>query len=71
MKTSEVINFLIDRRIKAGLSQSAVAKKIGCSQSKVSKIECSEDEYAQIKDLQLYAKALGLEIKIEFAREKC
>ena len=38
----DLVKFLRDARIKAGLTQVEAAKKLGCRQTFISKIECGE-----------------------------
>ena len=60
----KLMNRLIDRRHKVGMSQLDVAKVLKCTQSRISKLEDSQDTYIRIGDLRAYAKAVGLKVKI-------
>jgi transcriptional regulator len=62
----KLIKHLILLRQKYRLTQKELAKKMKCTQSKVSNIEYSLDRNLKIKDLVGYAKALNLQLKIEF-----
>ena len=62
----KLVKLLFFLRCKENLSQKLLANKISCSQSRVSKIESSLDEELTIKDLRDYAKALNLEIELNF-----
>lgn len=55
-----IINFLMALRAASGLSQSEIAAKMGCTQSKISKLEGGKDEELSIGDFHGYADALGL-----------
>jgi transcriptional regulator with XRE-family HTH domain len=50
-------------RSARGLSQEDVAKKLGCSQSWVSKLEHGTDDNLRIGDLKAYLSTLGLEFR--------
>lgn len=58
-----VMRQLMAMRAVAGLSQSDVAKSMGCSQSRVSKMEKSADDRLRYGDLRRYAQAVGCELK--------
>lgn len=49
-----------------GLSQKDVALKLGCTQSRISKLESMTDADLRIGDLSKYAEVLGLELRITF-----
>lgn len=53
-------------RCKHGLSQKELAAKIGCSQSRISKIEHSIDDDLTVKDLTDYAKAVNLQLEVGY-----
>jgi transcriptional regulator with XRE-family HTH domain len=55
-----LVRHLFALRCARGLSQKAVAEKMGCTQGKVSKLEASRDEDLSLGDIRGYAKALGL-----------
>lgn len=61
---SELSNLLFSLRCKKGLNQKEIAKKMGCSQSKISKIESSYDMDLFIGDIVLYSDALGLNFNV-------
>lgn len=54
-------------RCKGNFSQKELAHKIGCSQSRISKIEGAPNEEITVKDLEDYAKALGLQVELGFS----
>ncbi len=51
-------------RVAKGVSQAEVAQAIGCSPSRVSRIEKGYDEDLRIRDIQGYAQALDCEIHL-------
>lgn len=59
----QLISDLIALRIKKGLSQAEVAKKIGTKQSAIARIE-SGDENLTIDSVQKMTDALGAKIRI-------
>lgn len=52
-----------------GLTQAEMAKKIGCSQGKVSKIESSFDRRLTIEELLEHADALGFVLEIGYQKK--
>lgn len=58
--------FLSTLRCGAGFTQKDMAEKIGCSQSKVSKLESSPDEKITVKDLIQFGQALDKRLAIGF-----
>jgi len=58
--------FLFYLRCQNGLSQKELANKIGCSQSRVSKIEHAFDKDLTIQDLLDYGKVLNLQLEIGY-----
>jgi transcriptional regulator with XRE-family HTH domain len=57
-----IVNHLVALRGARELSQKDIADKLGCTQSKVSKLENSEDDDLRLGDLRLYADAIGLNL---------
>src|ERR1700726_538855 len=56
-------------RSAQGLSQSDIAEKMGCTQSRISKLESGSDADLRLGDLQTYADALGFETRIVLTRK--
>ena len=54
--------FLFALRCEHKLTQEELAERIGCTQSRISKIESSYDEDLSVKDFKDYGKALGLQL---------
>lgn len=57
---------LMALRCKSKLTQEKMAAKVGCTQSKISKIEHSLNENITVEDMTLYAKACKLQLEIGF-----
>jgi transcriptional regulator with XRE-family HTH domain len=60
----QLIKALIVLRTRAGLSQQELAQKLGCTQSKISKVESGNDEDIRFGDLVDYASAIEHEMRI-------
>lgn len=63
---TRLIDQLIVARARAGYTQSQLAKKMGCSQSRISKFEDSQDAELTLGDLQAYAQAVGAQLDAKF-----
>ncbi|MFK5675724.1 helix-turn-helix domain-containing protein [Ligilactobacillus sp. LYQ60] len=57
--------FLRTERIKRGISQAELARRLGMSQPQLAKIE-KLSSISSLKTLNRYAKGLGYEIKLRF-----
>jgi transcriptional regulator with XRE-family HTH domain len=66
IKGKSLAKFLFYLRCRHSLSQKELANKIGCSQSRVSKIEHSLDKDLAIQDLLDYGKVLNLQLEIGY-----
>src|ERR1017187_4754192 len=55
---------LVVQRAIHHLSQSDIADKMGCTQSRISKLETTNDDDLRIGDLARYSDALGLRVRI-------
>lgn len=64
-----VVKQLSALRAARGLSQSEVAERLGCSQSRVSKLESGMDADLKLNDLAGYCSAVGLSVGLVFADE--
>jgi hypothetical protein len=60
LKHTEVVDQLVLARLRAGLSQTDLATRMKCTQSRVSKIEDSLDAQLSLKDIYEYAGAVGV-----------
>lgn len=59
-----IIKDLMVQRATQHLSQEDIAEKMGCTQSRISKLESTTDANLRLGDLARYADALGLRISI-------
>ena len=59
-----LLHFLFGARASRGVSQKDIAKRIGCSQSRVSKIENGLDASLSLGDLDAYLNALGMKSRL-------
>jgi predicted XRE-type DNA-binding protein len=60
----ELVRNLMALRVAAGLSQKEIATKLDSTQSRVSKLEASEDADLRFADLAAYAGALGFNARV-------
>ena len=59
--STQVIDRLVIERNKVGLTQAGLAKRMGCTQSRISKLEDSVDAELTLGEIDTYCAALGLE----------
>lgn len=64
----QVIKHLLALRAAKGLSQKDVAERLGCTQSRVSKLENASDNDVRLGDLFAYCDALGLHCGLVLSR---
>ena len=62
---TRLIDQLIVARVTAGLTQAQMAAKLRCSQSRISKIEDSQDVDLSLGDIQAYARIVGLKLRLD------
>ncbi|MFA5256727.1 MAG: helix-turn-helix transcriptional regulator, partial [Opitutales bacterium] len=55
---------LIRTRINAGLTQKQLADKLGCTQSRISKIECAHNDDIRMSDYGKYLGACGYDVSV-------
>ena len=65
-----IIDFLMALRTSAGMSQSDIAEKMKCSQSRISKLENGKDDDLRIGDFHAYAEAIGFELAIFLGKKE-
>ncbi len=65
-----VIKHLIALRTARSMSQKDIAGQVGCSQSRVSKLEHGMDDDLRLGDLRAYARALGFSTGLLFGDRK-
>ena len=59
-----ILKDLMIQRATLGLSQKDIADRLGCTQSRISKLESTTDPQLRLSDLVQYADAVGLRVKI-------
>jgi len=62
----QIAKLLFFLRCKRSLSQKEMAKKIGCSQSQISKIESSHNKDLSVKDLLAYGEVFDLQLDVGY-----
>lgn len=63
----QLVKHLIAHRVKNNMSQQDVAERFECTQSRISKLESSSDDDVRLGDLEKYAEAVGLELRMVLA----
>jgi predicted XRE-type DNA-binding protein len=63
----QIVKHLMALRATKSLSQSDIAKKMECSQSRISKLESGLDDDLRLGEFSAYVSALGLEMRIVLA----
>ena len=61
-----IAKFLFYLRCKNNLTQKRMAEKIGCTQSKISKIESAYNKELSVQDLLDYGKAMNIELELGY-----
>src|SRR4051812_33145895 len=64
-----LIKRLLALRAAAGISQEDMAKKLGCTQSRISKLESSNDADWRFGDVIKYISAVGYRTEIVFFKQ--
>lgn len=60
-----VANELLKARTRAGLTQEAVASRMGTSKSTISRLEAAGRHSPSISSLQKYAEAVGCKVQVK------
>lgn len=68
VRNRSVINCLMAQRAVLNLSQKDIAEKMGCTQSRISKLESGFDDDLRLGDLREYTSALGLGLTMRLAK---
>lgn len=63
----ELVAHLFALRCAQGISQEEMAKQLGCSQGRISKLEATTDGRLRLGDVAEYASALDMELRIVLA----
>ena len=66
----QVANQLLRARARAGLTQDAVAERMGTTKSAISRLESAGKHAPSLNTLQRYARAVGCDIRIKLVRQK-
>jgi transcriptional regulator with XRE-family HTH domain len=66
VQQGQLAMLMADARVSKGISQRQLAKKMGCSASKVCKVESAQDADLRVGDIVRYLSALGLETTVGF-----
>ena len=60
---TRLVDRLIIARVKSGLTQTQLAGRLKCSQSRVSKLEDSVDADLTLGEVQAYARGVGIKVE--------
>jgi DNA-binding XRE family transcriptional regulator len=66
----QLVNQMLNARSKAGLTQDAVAEKMGTTKSAVSRLESGGKHAPSLTTLKKYAAAVGCELQVTLVRLK-
>ena len=65
---TRLVDRLIIARVKSGLTQTQLAARLKCSQSRISKLEDSVDAELTLGEVQAYAKGVGMKVEWSLLR---
>ncbi len=66
----ELASQLLKARTRAGLTQDAVAERIGTTKSAISRLEGSGKHAPSLTTLQKYARAVGCDLQVRLVPQK-
>jgi len=66
----QVVNQLLKARTKAGLTQDAVAERMGTTKSAISRLESAGKHMPSLSTLKRYAEAVGCELQVKLVPQK-
>jgi len=66
----QVASQLLQARCRAGLTQDAVAERMGTTKSAVSRLESAGKHPPSLMTLKRYASAVGCELQVKLVRKK-
>ncbi len=66
----QVVDQLLKARARAGLTQDAVAERMGTTKSAISRLEGSGRHAPSLTTLRRYAQAVGCDLKIKLVPQK-
>lgn len=61
---------LLEARAKAGLTQDAVAERMGTTKSAISRLEAAGKHTPSLATLQRYARAVGCDLQVKLVPQK-
>ncbi len=64
LQSRQIVKSLAAMRTAKGASQEDIANELGCSQSRISKLESGTDADLQLRDLEAYGRVLGQQFQI-------
>lgn len=65
-----IVGQLLKARTKAGLTQDAVAERMGTTKSAISRLESAGKHAPSLGTLKRYAKAVGCELQVKLVPQK-
>jgi DNA-binding XRE family transcriptional regulator len=66
----QVVSQLLKARTKAGLTQDAVAERMGTTKSAISRLESAGKHTPSLSTLRRYAEAVGCELQVKLVPQK-
>lgn len=66
----EIANQMLKARARAGLTQDAVAERMGTTKSAISRLESAGKHAPSLATLKRYARAVGCELQVKLVRQK-
>lgn len=66
----QVANQMLKARARAGLTQDAVAERMGTTKSAVSRLESAKKHAPSLATLERYAQAVGCELQVKLVPQK-
>ena len=66
IQARRLVKMLTAERVRHNLSQKEIAAKMGCSESKISRMESSNDVDLNFGDILAYARAAGINMSVLF-----
>ncbi|MGE0802337.1 MAG: helix-turn-helix domain-containing protein [Lautropia sp.] len=66
----QVVSQLLKARTKAGLTQDAIAERMGTTKSAISRLESAGKHTPSLGTLRRYAEAVGCELQVKLVPQK-
>lgn len=67
--SQQIVDLLVAERLRQGLSQAEIARRMGAATSWVQHIEYNKQAGRQVSALQRYADALSLDLRVSIVRK--